>query len=438
MSSSIVFADPPTPTTHSCLDLFTTGEILVDIQRGYDEPVYPPTQSDAPVLEFEFTGPKTEVTGTFIDTKNIFLELEVQLVPTMPAAKPENKPVFVNNLAHSLFQNVEVFLNGTSVSSANNLHPYKSIMETDLSFAPHAKEGVMVCRGYEFEDDPTNFDDDSFTRRKLQAASDKSWYYYTRLCDSFLTDIDTWILPGIDVRLRLTRSVAPFVLIHDDLAVSGNYGLKIASARLNVRMIELRSDSFVSIERGLSKKAAQYDFRETLPKSFLIASGTSVYCRDDIFNRAPISRLVVAMVPESSFTGSYTTNPFHFSKHDLGSVRITREGAAVGCTPLSVEHSDIRAYFCTMEALGFEHDGNGITIDNFNAHYCLVFKLTADLHLNDGTIRPELTGGRLALELKFQKPVTEPIRLLLLGERRSLVVIDKNREVVKNSTIYNG
>ena len=185
MSSSIVFADPPTTITHSCLDLFTTGEILVDIQRGYDEPVYPPTQSDAPVLEFEFTGPKTEVTGTFIDTKNIFLELEVQLVPTTPAAKPENKPVFVNNLAHSLFQNVEVFLNGTSVSSANNLHPYKSIMETDLSFAPHAKEGVMVCRGYEFEDDPTNFDDESFTRRKLQAASDKSWYYYTRLCGSF-------------------------------------------------------------------------------------------------------------------------------------------------------------------------------------------------------------------------------------------------------------
>ena len=53
----------------------------------------------------------------------------------------------------------------------------------------------------------------------------------------------------------------------------------------------------------------------------------------------------------------------------------------------------VRSYYNTLKALGFEHGGNGITLDNFNNHFCLVFKLTADYHIEDNTIRPELTGA---------------------------------------------
>ena len=56
----------------------------------------------------------------------------------------------------------------------------------------------------------------------------------------------------------------------------------------------------------------------------------------------------------------------------------------------------------------------------------------------DNTIRPELTGARLGLELKFSKAVSNPIRLIVLGERSSIVLIDRNREVIKSSSIYNG
>ena len=46
------------------------------------------------------------------------------------------RSVFMNNLGQRLFQNVEVALNGTSVSSSNNLHPFKTILEVDLSHEP--------------------------------------------------------------------------------------------------------------------------------------------------------------------------------------------------------------------------------------------------------------------------------------------------------------
>ena len=163
-----------------------------------------------------------------------------------------------------------------------------------------------------------------------------------------------------------------------------------------------------------------------------------MYYRDDIFNRAPISRLVLFLVPETSFSGNFETNPFHFQQMDLESVRINREGSLVGATPMHLNDNLVRSYYNTLKALGFEHGGNGITLDNFGHHFCLVFKLTADYHIEDNTIRPELTGARLGLELKFSKATSKPIRLILLGERRSVVLIDRNREVIKNSSIYNG
>ena len=98
----------------------------------------------------------------------------------------------------------------------------------------------------------------------------------------------------------------------------------------------------------------------------------------------------------------------------------------------------VRFYYNTLKALGFEHGGNGITLDIFNNHFALVFELTADYHIEDNTIRPELTGARLGLELKLSKATTKPIRLILMGRRRSIVLIDCNREVIKNSSIYNG
>ena len=43
------------------------------------------------------------------------------------------KPIFVNNLAESMWQNVQVILNETIVSSPYNLYPYKTALEVDFS-----------------------------------------------------------------------------------------------------------------------------------------------------------------------------------------------------------------------------------------------------------------------------------------------------------------
>ena len=153
---------------------------------------------------------------------------------------------------------------------------------------------------------------------------------------------------------------------------------------------------------------------------------------EDIFTSAPIRRLVVAMNTNQEFTGTLGSNPFHYQKFDLKKVYLYREGSSVGCTPLVVD-TNTRAYYNTIKALHAIHAGNGIKLEDFGDHFILVFMLTADLEASDDTTRPELTGGRLRLHMEFGTAFPNPVEVLLLGERKSAVYIDKKRSVLKNA-----
>ena len=122
----------------------------------------------------------------------------------------------------------------------------------------------------------------------------------------------------------------------------------------------------------------------------------------------------------------------------MGNDKKVREGALVGGTLIDKSSSHIGAYVTTMKPLGFEHGGNGFNLDDFEHPLCLAFQLTADLLVDDGTTRPELTGARLGLEFKYATVTSKPIQLIGLGKRRFVVFIDRNNEVVRNSITGNG
>ena len=280
---------------------------------------------------------------------------------------------------------------------------------------------------------------DAFSRRHEIVNSGGSFHTYSTISDNFWNGVDKYLIPGVEVRIRLTRSLDKFIMLQPGgCQDASSFTIKVLNASLFVHLLELRTETFISLERALKKTAAQYEWQESPITSFLITTGTSVYYQDDLFNIAPACKLVVVLVPENSFTGTYKSNPFIFEDFDLSSVRVTREGSQVGGTPIDISKSHVRLYHTTMTALGHSVGGNGITLENFANHFALVFNLTADSNLRDSTIRPELTGARLGIEFKFKTPIEQPIRVILMAERRSVALVNCNREVIKNSAIYNG
>ncbi len=426
----------PIPVTHSGLQLFDAPRVLTPFDRGYTEEVFSKTILNGSTLEFDVSGER----NIYVDLRNIYLHLKLKLLSWNNTTSvfeeitdvTTDTACVVNNILHSAFSNVEASLQGVQISSSNNLYGHKAFIETELSHPTECKNTWLVTQGYQYEKQPGTAATPALVTRRAKNLTGNWNTFYGRLALDFL-NVEKYLIPGVNLRIKMVRAPSEFaVVVLAGLAGTNRYQIRIDEANLFVHKVEVAGEEYARLERSLSARPAFYEFLEVIPKTYLIPAGHNQMIEEDIFNAAPIRRLVVAMNLSEDFRGSLGSNPFHYRKFDLKRVMLYREGASVGCTPLRLDQNT-RAYYNTIKALNAAHAGNGLKLEDFDNHFILVFVLTADLESSDDTTRPELTGGRLRLHLEFGTALTDTVQVLLLGERKSAVYIDKNRSVLKNA-----
>ena len=163
----------------------------------------------------------------------------------------------------------------------------------------------------------------------------------------------------------------------------------------------------------LAYTPVEFNYLETLAKTFIIPARQNQFIRGNIFNTAPVRRIAIAMNTNSAFTGSFTENPFWYQHFDLRQIRILRGGQPI----VDFDAADnCRLYVTTMKAMNFQDDIPSIPIDNFKDHYVLVFDLTSMQDATENFHYPELVGEPLRLELNFTFPLEHVTELFALGE----------------------
>ena len=85
-----------------------------------------------------------------------------------------------------------------------------------------------------------------------------------------------------------------------------------------------------------------------------------------------------------------------------------------------------------MKAMNFQDDIPSIPNDDFKDHYVLVFDLTSMEDASENCHYPELVGEPLRMELNITNSLESVTELIVLGERMSLVAVDKFGVVGKN------
>ena len=61
---------------------------------------------------------------------------------------------YVNNIKHSNFSNVEVYINSQQIYKSNVLSAHKSYISNNFEVAISEYKGVLHCEGYDYEHDP--------------------------------------------------------------------------------------------------------------------------------------------------------------------------------------------------------------------------------------------------------------------------------------------
>ena len=124
----------------------------------------------------------------------------------------------------------------------------------------------------------------------------------------------------------------------------------------------------------LAYNPVEYNYLETLAKTFILPVRQKQFIQEIIFNNAPIRRVAIAMNTNTAFTGSFTENPFWYQQFDLRQIGILRGGQPI----VDFDTADIcRLYVTTMKAMNFQDDIRSYPIDGFKDDYVLVLYFNA-------------------------------------------------------------
>ena len=236
-----------------------------DVLSSYEQESYPTTLLDENCSEFEFQTDQ----NYYVDFRQSFLALKLKFVEgpghdtyERKEKKKEHKDesvvfietgsddeeeeevarvTYVNNIMHSIFSNVEVYINNQQIYNSNGLYAHKSYISNNFKAAISENKGVLHCEGYDYEQDPEHISnplpDPFFTRRMKLLSRPDGFMLYGKLGIDFFSTSELLYL-NMKIRLHLIRARPISYMISDNPNVS----LGIVDCSLYTRRIALEDD----------------------------------------------------------------------------------------------------------------------------------------------------------------------------------------------------
>ena len=170
---------------------------------------------------------------------------------------------------HSIFSNVEVYINNRQIYNSKGLYAHKSYISNNIKAAISENKGGLPCEGYDYEQDPEDISnplpDPFFTRRMKLLSRPDGFILYGKLGIDFFSTSEL-PYPNMKIRLRLITTRPNFYMISDHPNVS----LGIVDCSLYTRCIALKDDYHKMRMGMLAYAPAEYKYLEILAKTFII------------------------------------------------------------------------------------------------------------------------------------------------------------------------
>lgn len=417
-------------TTKSELDIFATPPTQTSIESGATLCYRPvSTLSDTSPIEFLVSASGDE----YIDLAHTTLHIIAKIVPdTKPTETASTLPNIapVNNWIHSMFSQVDVYLNQKCITPPSNNYAYRAYIENLLNYGDLAKKSHLTA-GLWYEDDAGKFNlptNTGFIKRQKIAANEAEIELYSNLhCDIF--NINKFMINGVDLGIKLIKSKNEFHL-HGTVA----YHVEIVDVNLFVRKVKINPSILLAHARALSVTSAKYPINRVEIKTLTIGTDIQSKSIDNIFLGQIPKRCIIGMIESSAFNGRFEKNPFNFEHFNYNYLALYIDSVQIPAKPLTPDFEKkkyIRSFYTLFEGSGihFSDTGNGISYENYPEGNCLaVFDLTTDLSCNESHWNI-IKSGTLRAEIRFAKSLTAPVTLLIFAEFDNVIEIDKNRNI---------
>ena len=387
----------------------------------------------------------------------------------------------VNNFLHSLFRQVDVYLNGKQVTPAMGTYAYRSYIETLLNYDVSAKESQFSSALY-YKDTAGEMDSNGslpsteILNYKTAAGSGSSIdasvkYYVTGTGNQgfaqrhkFITNGNQFVLSGpifsdifmidrlllnmMDLKVVLNRSTDDFCLMDKNSKGSEIFPkVHLTDVVLKVRKVKVDQAVSDGVERMLKQTPALYPIRRVECKILTIPEQLPNIRQDNIFSGIIPKSFVFGLVHVDAYNGTYGKNPYNFAHFGVTNVSLTANGQEIPFKQLTLKYPKSEngivdpaaddeldfdeAYNTLFSGTGkiYSNAGLDITREDYPGGYALyAFDLTPDICKSSDYFNTVQRGSlTLALTLTKQK---HAIGMVCYGDFENVIRIDAERNAI--------
>jgi hypothetical protein len=445
MTTTLKSADS-IPAVTDRLSLFALPPTEAGVEKRYFVNYRPVSQlvDDYSPIEFSFNG-----AVDLVDLRETELHVRAKIVNNRGGVVTEDECVAPANLIlHSLFEKVDVSIQGKQMTHAMGGYPYMSYLKTirclgadndhleTLGFK--LDSGNMDASGLMPKKDP----DDATEKRPYNPGAHHRGKWFTdgqtfemqgRLLAD-VCDLSRFLLNNTELAFKLYRNRPEFVLQAHDSDVG--YKILLEEIYLRVAFVKPTPGVLLGMSKALEQgHKALYPFTRSQVRTFNIPQNYQDIYLDNIFQDIVPSLIIVGLLDTRAKNGSYTRNCFNFQHYDVREIGISVDGAYVPGLPQKVNFSKgqnyVTAYKNFMSCLKTNADDVGIDLGLFKDGYTL---FTFSLQNESGGNDPEkslslVRHGSVRLEVLFGTKLPHTVSLVVYAEYPSLFSIDKARRV---------
>ena len=387
----------------------------------------------------------------------------------------------VNNFLHSLFRQVDVYLNGKQVTPAMGTYAYRSYIETLLNYDVSAKQSEFSSALY-YKDTAGQMDETGAlpatktlnyrTAQGSGSSTDGSVTYYSTgtgnqgfakrhqfikngnrfvlsgpiFSDIFMTD--RLLLNMMDLKVVLNRSSDAFSLFEKGNSPPIEPKVQLTDVVLKVRKVKVDQSVSDGGERMLKQTPALYPIRRVECKILTIPANLPNVRQDNIFSAIIPNSFVVGLVHVDASTGEYDKNPYNFQHFGVTSVSLTANGQEIPFKLLTLKYpkdadgkinpaNDTEldfdeAYNTLFSGTGkiYSNAGLDITREDYPGGYALyAFDLTPDM-CKSADYFNAVQRGSLTLALTFETSHKHAIGMVCYGDFENIIRIDSERNAI--------
>ena len=407
------------------------------VEKEYDQDISPVSALIAgSPIEFQIPGSSifyTSLASSYFDVQCKITRPDGTDLAANAAVGP------VNLLAHSLFSNIELYINGKQVTEPTHHYAYRAYLETLINFSPTVQARRLRIEGWTMDlagsFGVTNAHDGANTglvaRHNWFALSRVVRFLFRPHLDLFHQDSD--LPPNTDIRIRFIPNPSAFCLMATDNATA--FQMRITSIRLWLRTREMSSQCLLNHQSQLH---TDYSYYIPMPciriKTLSIPVGSIRQEFDNVYLGKLPHRIIFAMVQDTHMNGTYNSNPFNFQNFGISSLALRVNGELIpriAYKPdFDADTTDyFREYLGTLSALDLDKDSQN-TFALTPAEWAsgstfFAFKLFPNL----SQYRP---AGTVRIEIQFSQATGNLITILLLSESTASIEIDKYKNILFN------